>query len=113
MSGPAIKVKADDVASLFRKEIQDIVGKMRMVNISPNSLSIIRLLIVRIVVSLFISQRGITPLLVGFLANGDVAAKKYAEVSCILIYLPKDTKSEFSDFSGLERPAKRMESNLK
>ena len=32
MSGPAVKVKADDVAALFRKEIQDVVGKLRMVN---------------------------------------------------------------------------------
>jgi hypothetical protein len=33
MSGPAVKVKADDVAGLFRKEIQDIVAKMKLVRL--------------------------------------------------------------------------------
>jgi hypothetical protein len=28
-------------------------------------------------------QKGVVPLLVGFLANGDIAAKKYAEVTNI------------------------------
>jgi hypothetical protein len=31
MSGAALKVKADDVAALFRKEIQDAVARLKSV----------------------------------------------------------------------------------
>lgn len=84
MSGPAIKVKADDVASLFRKEIQDVVGKLRMV-----ILKVCVEIDSRNLCKMFHHpwQRGITPLLVGFLANGDIAAKKYAEVRLLFFFL--------------------------
>lgn len=51
--GPAEKVKADDIAAPFREEIRTTIANLK--------------------------KDGIVPLLVGFLANGDVAAKKYAE----------------------------------
>lgn len=51
MSG--VKVKAEEAAAPHRDDIQASVKKL--------------------------TEKGITPLLVGFLANGDVAAKKYAE----------------------------------
>mmetsp|Transcript_39719 Transcript_39719/g.97633 ORF Transcript_39719/g.97633 Transcript_39719/m.97633 type:complete len:325 (-) Transcript_39719:149-1123(-) len=51
MSGT--KVKADDAAAVYRSDIQASVKRL--------------------------GEKGITPLLVGFLANGDVAARKYAE----------------------------------
>jgi methylenetetrahydrofolate dehydrogenase (NAD+) len=53
MSGEGVKVKADDAAAPHREEIKSTIAKF--------------------------NARGITPCLVGFLANGDASAKKYAE----------------------------------
>mmetsp|Transcript_31023 Transcript_31023/g.78101 ORF Transcript_31023/g.78101 Transcript_31023/m.78101 type:complete len:327 (+) Transcript_31023:222-1202(+) len=49
----AVKVKADDAAAPFRDDIKANISKLK--------------------------EKGITPLLVGFLANGDAGAVKYAE----------------------------------
>lgn len=51
--GPAEKIKADDIAAVFRSEIRADVEALK--------------------------AKGITPTLVGFLGTGDVAAKKYSE----------------------------------
>ena len=51
--GPAEKVKADDIAAVFRDEIRKDVDELK--------------------------AKGVQPLLVGFLGTGDVAAKKYSE----------------------------------
>jgi len=51
--GPAEKIKADDIATVFRSEIRADVEALK--------------------------AKGITPTLVGFLGTGDVSAKKYSE----------------------------------
>mmetsp|Transcript_37295 Transcript_37295/g.76447 ORF Transcript_37295/g.76447 Transcript_37295/m.76447 type:complete len:328 (+) Transcript_37295:32-1015(+) len=53
MSGPAEKVKADEIAAPHREEIRATIAGLK--------------------------EKGVTPLLVGFLAQGDPSAKKYAE----------------------------------
>lgn len=51
--GPAEKVKADDIAAVFREEIRADVEALK--------------------------AKGVHPTLVGFLGTGDVSAKKYSE----------------------------------
>ena len=51
--GPAEKVKADDIAAVFRSEIRADVEALK--------------------------AQGVHPTLVGFLGTGDVSAKKYSE----------------------------------
>ena len=53
MGEPAVKVKADDIAAVFREEIRADVAELK--------------------------AKGVHPTLVSFLATGDVAAKKYSE----------------------------------
>ena len=53
MGEPAAKIKADDIASVFREEIRNDVESLK--------------------------AKGVHPTLVGFLGTGDVAAKKYSE----------------------------------
>ena len=53
MGEPAAKIKADDIAAVFREEIRADVESLK--------------------------AKGIHPTLVGFLGTGDVSAKKYSE----------------------------------
>ena len=53
MHGPAEKIKADDIAAVFREEIRADIQALK--------------------------AKGVHPTLVGFLGTGDVAAKKYSE----------------------------------
>eukprot|EP00960_Hanusia_phi_P007981 228709-Hanusia_phi.AAC.2 len=75
----AEKIKADEISAVHRQEIKKIIDDLAKVT---------KFLSYLLPFSSQLHQKGVTPLLVGFLANGDVAAKKYAEVMLLAARQP-------------------------